>query len=47
MSAIIKRLHPKVIQKTAARCRQRGVVIPTFRQLRDPAVIPSSVKSKL
>jgi cysteine synthase len=47
MSAIIKRLHPEVIKKTAARCRQRGVIIPTFRQLRDPARIPSSIKSRL
>ena len=47
MSAIIKRLHPEVIKKTAARCRQRGVIIPTFRQLRDPALIPASIKSRL
>ena len=47
MSAIIKRLHPEVIKKTAARCRQRGIIIPTFRQLRDPALIPASVKSRL
>jgi cysteine synthase len=47
MSAIIQRLHPEVIQKTAARCRQRGVIIPTFRQLRDPALIPSSIKARL
>jgi cysteine synthase len=47
MSAIIKRLHPEVIKKTAARCRQRGVIIPTFRQLRDPARIPLLIKSRL
>jgi cysteine synthase len=47
MSAIIKRLHPEVIKKTAARCRQRGIIIPTFRQLRDPGLIPASVKSRL
>jgi cysteine synthase len=47
MSAIIQRLHPEVIQRTAARCRQRGVIIPTFRQLRDPALIPSSIKARL
>ena len=47
MSAIIKRLHPEIIRKTAARCRQRGILIPTFKQLRDPALIPSSIKSRL
>ena len=47
MSAIIKRLHPEVIKKTAARCRERGIIIPTFRQLRDPALIPPAIKSRL
>ena len=47
MSKIIKRLHPEVIQKTAARCRERGVLIPTFRQLREPELIPASIKAKL
>jgi cysteine synthase len=47
MSKIIKRLHPEVIQKTAARCRKYGILIPTFRQLRDPGLIPDAVKQKL
>jgi hypothetical protein len=40
MSQIIKKLHPDVIRRTAKRCRERGVVIPTFKQLRDPSLIP-------
>ena len=47
MSRIIKGLHPDVIRKTAARCRERGVIIPTFRQLRDPSLIPAAVRSRL
>jgi cysteine synthase len=47
MSQIIKQLYPDIVRKTAKRCRQRGVVIPTFAQLRDPARIPPSIKSKL
>jgi cysteine synthase len=47
ISKIIARLHPEVIERTAKRCRQRGVRIPTFKQLRNPDLIPSSVKSKL
>lgn len=47
MSRIIKKLYPEVIQKSAARCRERGVVIPTFSQLRDPDTVPESIKSKL
>ena len=47
MSKIIKQLHPDVIRKTAKRCRERGVVIPTFKQLRDPSLIPASVRHRL
>ena len=47
MSKIIKRLYPEAIKKTAARCRQRGVRIPTFKELRHPELIPPSVTSKL
>ncbi len=46
-SRIIKALHPDVIRKTARRCRERGITLPTFRQLRDPALIPERIKSRL
>ena len=36
-----------VLDRTAARCRERGVVIPTFAQLRDPATIPAAVQERL
>lgn len=47
MSKIIKRLQPEVIRRTAARCRERGIMLPTFAQLRNPELIPPSVKRKL
>lgn len=47
MDRIINQLYPDVIKKTAAHCRRRGVIIPTFRQLRDPETIPQSIKSQL
>jgi len=47
MSKIIKRLYPEVVRKTAARCRKRGLRIPTFKELRHPELIPSSVTAKL
>lgn len=47
MSRIIKKLHPNTIKKTAARCKERGIIIPTFAQMRDPGLIPKSVKTKL
>jgi cysteine synthase len=47
MSRIIRRLQPEVIRKTAQRCRKRGVLIPTFKQLRNPELIPESIRAKL
>jgi len=47
MSKIIKHLNEAVIKKTAKRCRERGIVIPTFAELRDPAKIPAAVKARL
>jgi cysteine synthase len=47
MSKIIERLHPEVIQKTAARCRQHGILIPTFKQLRHPETIPAAIQARL
>ena len=47
MSEIIKKLHPNIVKKTAARCKERGIVIPTFAQMRDPGRIPKPLKAKL
>lgn len=47
MSKIIKKLYPEVIKKTAKRCKEKGITIPTFAQLRNPETIPASVTDKL
>jgi len=47
MSKVIKKLHMNVVKKTAARCKERGIVIPTFAQMRDPGRIPKPLKAKL
>ncbi|MBL0312220.1 MAG: pyridoxal-phosphate dependent enzyme [Holophagaceae bacterium] len=47
MSRIVKSINAEVIHRTAKRCRDLGVVIPTFKQMRDPASIPDAVKAKL
>lgn len=47
MSKIIKQINAEVVKKTAARCREKGIVIPTFRQFRNPETIPENIKSKL
>jgi cysteine synthase len=47
MSKIIKKVNHEVLKKTAKRCRERGIKIPTFQQLRDPRTIPDELKKKL
>lgn len=47
MSRIVRQLYPDVIRKTAARCRERGVVIPTFRQMREPSLMPAGITKRL
>lgn len=37
----------EILKKTIARCRERGVVIPTFEEMRNPEKIPQSVKKRL
>jgi cysteine synthase len=40
-------IHPEPRARAVARARERGIVIPTFRQMRDPGLIPESVKERL
>ncbi|MCG8409479.1 MAG: pyridoxal-phosphate dependent enzyme [Phycisphaerales bacterium] len=40
-------INEVVLEKTIARCRERGIVIPTFAQQRDPALIPDSIRTRL
>ena len=47
MSSIIKQTYPEVVNRTAARCRERGIVIPTFAQLRNPKTVPRAIKEEL
>lgn len=34
-------------KKNVQRCKEKGILLPTFAQMRDPAKIPSSVKNEL
>ncbi len=40
-------INEAVLKKTIARCKERGVVIPTFAQMRDPSRVPQKVKDRL
>ncbi len=36
-----------IIEKNAARCREKGIKLPTFAEMKNPDLIPSDVKEKL
>lgn len=42
-----EQLRADIQKKSSAHCRRQGIIIPTFRQLRNPETIPDSVRSKL
>jgi cysteine synthase len=44
---VIKNIDEKVIAKTVKRCKERGVLIPTFAEQRDPTKVPEVVKKRL
>ncbi|NLO90949.1 MAG: pyridoxal-phosphate dependent enzyme [Elusimicrobia bacterium] len=46
-ASVKTRINEAVLKKTAARCREKNIIIPTFAQLKNPELIPSTVKTKL
>ena len=40
-------IDDEVLRRTASRCRERGIVIPTFAEMRDPALVPEAICSRL
>ncbi len=47
MSGLIKKINDEVVKKTSKRCKSKGIIIPTFRELKNPELISEEVKSKL
>ncbi len=40
-------VNEQVLESTARRCRERGIVIPTFAQQKNPELIPAAITEKL
>ena len=38
---------PQIIRKNAERCREKGIVLPTFAEMKDPSLIPQDIKDRL
>lgn len=41
------KVNEKVLAKMLGRCREKGIIIPTFAQQKDPSKIPAKIKEKL
>ena len=40
-------IHEDQLERTVQRCRERNIIIPTFKQMKNPALIPSQIKEQL
>ena len=40
-------VNEKQLEKTVQRCKERDIIIPTFRQMKHPQLIPDSIKNEL
>ncbi len=40
-------VHPEALARAAGRARERDIVVPTFAQMRDPALVPAAVVDDL
>jgi len=47
MSILPKKINKEVLKKTINRCKEKGIVLPTFAQMKDPTKVPDFIKSKL
>ena len=39
--------HPDIIRKNVERCREKGILLPTFREMINPSLVSDEIKSKL
>jgi cysteine synthase len=47
MTTIDLTIHPERRKRAIQRARERGIIIPTYAQMKDPAKIPAKVKEEL
>ncbi|WP_320130622.1 pyridoxal-phosphate dependent enzyme [uncultured Sphaerochaeta sp.] len=40
-------VNPEIRKKNINRCREKGIVLPTFKQMVDPSTVPEEIKAKL
>lgn len=47
MPKLINKINSEIALKNAKRCKERNIIMPTFRQLMHPDTIPSEIKTRL
>jgi len=47
MAKIDLTIHPKRLENSVKRARERNIIIPTFAEMRDPSKMPEKVKAEL
>jgi len=40
-------MHGEIRDKNAQRCRERGIIYPTFAQMKDPRLVPEQIQKRL
>ena len=40
-------IHEEGLQRAVERAREQNIIIPTFKQMEDPSLIPDKIKVKL
>jgi cysteine synthase len=40
-------VNEEQLERTAKRARERGIIVPTFKQMRDPNLVPEAIKQRL
>jgi cysteine synthase A len=47
MDSSLNITNPEALQKAADRCREKGIIIPTLAQMKDPSLIPQAIQEKV
>ena len=42
-----EKINEKVLKKTIERCRERNIILPTYKQMRNPELIPEEIREEL
>lgn len=40
-------IYPEALSRTIERARERGIIIPTYKQMQNPALIPAAIQARL